>query len=153
MTAHGSFGALCPGRGVPRDHTTRECHRRGPAELGEPLPVSISEDDVPDGAIRQRAVIQGFSWGHWLRATSWCPGCRRSCKVSPTRSSRSGVLLFCRDCTGCVVATVWRHRSHRPHGQGDAAADAFGHQSLPTMLLSRVQREAVIRGGNVGSWV
>ena len=31
--------------------------------------------------------------------------------------------------------------------------DAFEEQSLPTMLLSHVQHEAVIRGGNVSSWV
>ena len=40
-----------------RETTPRECHRRGPAELGEQLLLSISEDDVPDGAIRQRAVV------------------------------------------------------------------------------------------------
>ena len=31
--------------------------------------------------------------------------------------------------------------------------DAFGEQSMPTMLLSHVQHEAVIRGGNVSSWI
>ena len=31
--------------------------------------------------------------------------------------------------------------------------NAFGEQSLPTMLLSHVQHEAMIRGGNVITWV
>ena len=48
VTAHGSFETLCPGRGVSRDHASRECHRRGPAELGEQLLVSICQDDVPE---------------------------------------------------------------------------------------------------------
>ena len=59
--------ALCPSRGASRDHTSRECQRRGPAELGEQLLVSISLDDVSDAAVRKRAVVQWFSWGHWLR--------------------------------------------------------------------------------------
>ena len=166
MTAHGSFEALCPSRGASRDHTTRECHRRGSAELGEQLLVSISEDDVSDGAIRQRAVIQGFSWGHWLRAPRHL--------LIHGRASASYILMprlpavlkgvpntkFPKWCV--AVAKTARVASPRPYGATDDTCstvkmtqlpDAFGEQSLPTVLLSHAQHEAVIREGDVSRWV
>ena len=83
VTAHGSFKTFCPSRGVSRDHTSRECHRRGPAELGQQVLVSIR---------------------HWLQVQrELLPGCRTAGRcvllpglssvlevVSSTRSSRSG---------------------------------------------------------------
>ena len=146
---------LCPSRRIPRDHTSRECHRRGPAELGERLFVSIGEDDVPDGAIRQRAVVQGFSWRQ-LAVDQWT--CLR--ELRPDAQAADGperclqhevpevVYCCCRNCIGCIAATVWRHRPRRPHGQDDAAARCFRGASLPTVLLSHVPHEAVIRRGN-----
>ena len=59
VAARGSFETVCPSRGVARDHA-RECHRRGPAKLGEQLLVSVSQNDVPDRAARKRAVVQRF---------------------------------------------------------------------------------------------
>ena len=44
MTAHGSFETFRLSRGVSRDHTLRECHRRGPAKLGEQLLISFSRE-------------------------------------------------------------------------------------------------------------
>ena len=90
VSAQGSFETFCPSRGVARDHTSRECHRRGPAELGEQLLVSISWDDVPDGAVRKRAVVQRFSWRHRLRALrKLLPGCWTTgrCVLMPGLSS------------------------------------------------------------------
>ena len=40
----------------------------GSAKLGKQLLVSISHNDVRDGAVRKRAVVQCFSWRLWLRA-------------------------------------------------------------------------------------
>ena len=68
MTVHGSFETSS--HRESRDHTSWECHRRGPAELGEQLLVSTSLNDVPDGAVRKRAVVQRFSWRHWLRVSN-----------------------------------------------------------------------------------
>ena len=90
VTAHGSFETLCLSRGVSRDHTSRECHRRGLAELGEQLLVSISEDDVSYVAVRKRAVVQWFSWRHWLRVLrKVVTGCRTAgrCVLMPGLSS------------------------------------------------------------------
>ena len=50
-------------RGVARDHTSREVPRRGPAKHGEQLLVSTSQNDVPDGAVRKRAVSRGSPGG------------------------------------------------------------------------------------------
>ena len=59
----------------------------------------------------------------------------------------------------CIaVAETAPVASPRPYGATDHTGptvkmtqlpDAFGEQSLPTMFLSHVQHEAVIRGGNV----
>ena len=40
---------LCPSHDVARDHTSRECHRRGPTKLGEQMLLSVSQSDVPGG--------------------------------------------------------------------------------------------------------
>ena len=63
----------------------------------------------------------------------------------------------------CIaVAETAPVASPRPYGASDHAGstvkmtklpDAFGEQSLPTILLSHVQHEAVIRGGNVSNRV
>ena len=159
VTAHGSFEAFCPSRRKPRDHTSRECPRRGLAELGEQLLVSISEDDVPDRAVRKRAVVPRFSWRCWLRALKqlFIHGrTSASCvlmprlptvlkRYRPHEGSWSGVLLLKKT---ALVA------SPRPYGTTDHTGltvkmtqlpDALGEQSLPTMLLSHVQHEAVQR--------
>ena len=52
----------------------------------EQLLVSIGQDDVPDGAVRKRAVVQSFSLRHWLRALrKLLPGCQtaRCCVLLP----------------------------------------------------------------------
>ena len=134
MTDHGSLEALCPSWGVPRDHTTRECHRRGPAELGEQLLVSISEDDVPDGAIRQWAVVQGFSWGHWLRAVKQL--------LIHGRASTSYILMPSLPAVlkGVPNTKFPKWCIARPYGATDRTCPtvkmtqlpkAFGEQSLP----------------------
>ena len=96
VTAHGSFGTFCPSCG---DHG-------GLAKLGEQMRVSFRQRDVPDGAVRKRAVVQRFSWKYWLRAlrelltggraAGRCilvPRTVLSWKVSPSRSSRRGVSV------------------------------------------------------------
>ena len=148
-TAHGSFETFCPSRGVSRDHTSRKCHRRGPAALGEQLLVSIGQIGVPGGAIRQRAVVQGFSWEHWLRAL------RELLINGPASASyvlrpRLPTVLkgvpnskFPKWCTAVPETAL----VDRMAPQTMQLPDAFGEQSLPTMLVSHVQHEAVI------SWV
>ena len=97
LTAHGSFETFCPSRTAPRDPAPGECHRRGPAKIGEQLFVSVSQNDVPDRAVRKRAVVQRFSWRYWLRALrELLTGCRTAARRVPSsvpRSSRRGVSL------------------------------------------------------------
>ena len=57
VTNHRSFETFCPNRGVTRDHAPLECHRRGPAELGEQVLVSVSQNDVSDRAVRKREIL------------------------------------------------------------------------------------------------
>ena len=64
------------------------------------------------------------------------------------------VYCCCKNCTGCVASIVWRHRWHtRSTVKMTQLPSAFGEQLLPNMLLSHVQHEAMIRGGNVRCWV
>ena len=158
VTAHGSFETFCPSRGVSRDRTSRKCHHRSPAELGEQLPVAISEDDVLDGAIRQRAVNQGFSQRQALKqlfSASYFLMPRQTAALKGVPNTK-----FPKWCM--AVAETAPVAASRPCGATDHTGptvkvtqlpDAFGEQSLPTVLLSRAQHEAVIRGGNVSNWV
>ena len=146
VTAHGSFEALCRGRGAARDHASRECHCGGAAKLREQLLVSVCQNDVP------KRAVQRFTWRHWLRAlkqllihgrTSYIltPRLPAVLKGVPNTKFPEVVYCCCRDCTA----------SSRPYGATYQTSptvkvtqlpDAFGEQSLPTVLLSHTQHVA-----------
>ena len=123
VTARGSFETLCPSRGVSRNHTSRECHRRGPAKLGEQL----LKDDVPEGAVRKRAVVQRFSCRHWLRALRKLPtGCRTAgrCVLMPGLSSATNAKFADRSAAPSGVAPATALRSDSAHCKRPPSVDA-----------------------------
>ena len=112
MTTHGSFEAFCPKRvRISRNHAARECYRGGSARLGEQLLVSLSENDVPDGAVRERAIVEGVTWGHWLRRSLTSGRTVGGCTLMSGLSSvLKGVLevhgeeyCCCRGHSDCIV--------------------------------------------------
>ena len=63
VSARGSFETFCPSRGVSRGpRIAGSAIAEARAKLGEQLLVSVCRNDVPDGAVRKRAVVQRFSW-------------------------------------------------------------------------------------------
>ena len=65
---------------------------------------------------------KGSPGGHELHPDAQAAGGPERC---PQHEVPEVVYCCCRNCTGCIAATVWRHRSRRPHGQDDAAARCF----------------------------
>ena len=114
VTAHGSFEAYCPCRGVSRDNAAPKCHRGGWAKFGEQLPVTFCEDDVTDGAIRERCVIEGVHrvLHPEVRAVDGPERYRH-------QEGLGAEYLFRRKCIGDIAATYWCHRLHKLKGRTD----------------------------------
>ena len=99
----------------------RETAHRGSAiaEARRSSVVSFSQSDVPDGAVRKRAVVQRFSWRYWLRTlgellTSGRTAGRcilmaglSSILEGPQREVHVEECHFRRGCIGDIAAT-WR---------------------------------------------
>ena len=167
MTAHGSFETFCPSRSVSRDHASWECHRGGSAKLGEQLLVPIGEDDVSAGAVRKRAVVQRFSWGHWLRVLrKVLAGCRTTgrCVLVPGLSPvLKGVPNFklsesSIESAGVAPATALRPDCPAVHTSLSIKPTHLSHtvfkQHLTTVLLPLVLHETCAgrRHATVSSW-
>ena len=82
---------MAPSRLSAQAVAYREATHRGSAiaeaKLGEQLLPSVSQNDVPDRAVRKRAVVQRFFWRYWLRRL--LTGCRTPglCVLMPGLSS------------------------------------------------------------------
>ena len=117
VTAHGSFETFCPSRRRSRDHAPRECHRRGPAKLGGQMLVSVSQNEVPDRAVRTResaAQEEVFSLQLPRNGLPWPANLVPLCQAPPAQAPQgtgSGCQLNSSRSTGADRDRRARERS------------------------------------------
>ena len=71
---------------------------RGLAKFGERLLVSFCENDVPDGAVRKRAVVEGVAWVHSIDN-------REETQLAVNAQAR---LPRCSSVCGCIIRFLLR---------------------------------------------
>ena len=147
--------------GVARHHAGRKSHCGGSAKFGEQLLISLCENDVSNGTVRKRAVVEVVTWWHWLRAVrrmvQRLDEPRKRCiLVSGLSTILKGIAnnkalgVEYRAFAEAAAAT-----SSRPHCvTGNTSGSVkmallcndFLDELLSTVLLNHVQHEAVVRG-------
>ena len=61
MATDGSLKAFCPSWGIARDYAAWDGHCRDSAKIGKWLLVAFCDNDVANGAVWKRAVVEGVA--------------------------------------------------------------------------------------------